>query len=447
MEGNRRPRRRRHRTAERLKNVLIVLLAVSALYLSARAQLYGEASNWVNGLLSRIQGEEISPPLDSGGGQPAAAARPMRIAIFSGSDRFAVQYDQEQTGKVYEAVSGLLTEALASAKAPRQITEAEWRRALAREGVYFDFLGKVPLESLYAWLGEGTGNPNLRGTARRILVARGTGDGASLYYHNETDGSYYACETSLTYQGRMADVLENYDGNGAAFAFEYGEQSVYSSLDPYVLILSAAPSPRIYHSGNPLAAGDTDMLNSIQRALSFRPQSNSTYSVPGGVRVREGKESLEILDRGTISYHASEPGASRYAVVEGSAAGVTECIEGARKLAAATIGSLCGSAQLDLIEVEETQQGTVVCFGYSLDGAAVQLSGGGYAARFLIQSGHITDYTLQFRSYEDTGERSFLFREQLAAAALESLDPEGRELTLRYADSGGDTVEAGWVAG
>ena len=33
-----------------------------------------------------------------------------------------------------------------------------------------------------------------------------------------------------------------------------------------------------------------------------------------------------------------------------------------------------------------------------------------------------------------------------AAAALEALSPEGRELVVFYTDNGGDTVEAGWAA-
>ena len=39
MEGTRRPRRRRRRTVERLKNLLIVLLSLSAVYLALRTGL------------------------------------------------------------------------------------------------------------------------------------------------------------------------------------------------------------------------------------------------------------------------------------------------------------------------------------------------------------------------------------------------------------------------
>jgi len=446
MEGAKRRRRRHRRTQDRLKNLLIVLLSLSAVYLSARSQLYSSLHGlWSGSLRSLLQGQEAARPLDSGGGGWPSLL-PVRIAVCGQeSGRFGVQYDQEKTGQVFQSVRVLLTESLASARPPRQITGAEWRRSLSRPGVCFDFLGQVPLETLCLWLGEGAANPHLSGTARRVLVVQGAGDSVLLYYLNERDGSYYACETGLTYSGRMAETLESYGGNGAVYAFEQGPESAYGGLDPYVLLLPSPPSPRIYRAGNPLSAGDGGALEQVQRALSFRPQTDSAYSVTGGVRIREGKETLEILESGVVTYHAAEAGASRYALGEGL--GTSACVDAAWRLAEATVGSLCGSGQLYLMGTEENAGTTAVYLGYCLDGAAVRLSGDGYAAKFLIRGGAITDFTLYFRSYEDSGTRSLVLRELQAAAALEALSPQGRELLLCYTDSGGDTVEAGWVAG
>lgn len=442
--ADRRPRRRRRRTAERLKNLLIVFLSLSALYLCARTGLYSNLSGGWSGLL---QSRESAPPLGSAeGSQPDLI--PVRIAVQCGeSGRFAAQYSQALTDEVYSGVRGLLAEALASARPPRQTTEAEWRRALGREGICFDYLGEMPLDTLCTWLGEGSRNPSLSGTARRLLVARGTvGDSVLLYYQNQEDSSYYACETALAYTGRMAEALDAYSGGGALFAFEQGPESAYSVLDPYVLLSAAPLSPRVYRGSNPLS-GDSAAVERVRQALSFRSQSDGGYAVQGGVRFREGRETLEILDKGTVTYHASEPAASRYALDEGSAAGLTEHVEAAWRLAEATVGSLCGEGRLYLMDVLESGRGTAIRLGYTLDGAAVELSGGGEAARFFIREGYITDYTLQFRCYEDTGSQSLVLRELQAAAALEALSPPGRELVLRYGDGGGETVEAGWVAG
>ena len=63
-----------------------------------------------------------------------------------------------------------------------------------------------------------------------------------------------------------------------------------------------------------------------------------------------------------------------------------------------------------------------------------------------MEQGQIVSFTLFFRRYEDSGQTGLVPQERLAAAALEALAPEGRELALCYSDAGGDTVSAGWVA-
>lgn len=162
MDMLKRVRRRRRRVLESCKTLLIVLLAVSAVYLAARALVYSGLadtgpSGWVGTLLSLLRGEAQPPAATPENGQPGMAAQPVRIAIHSGTERFAVQYDQGQVDGIYTSVGGLLGEALASAKTPRPITEEEWRLALQRSGVYFDLLGQVPLDALYAWMGGDAG--------------------------------------------------------------------------------------------------------------------------------------------------------------------------------------------------------------------------------------------------------------------------------------------------
>ena len=65
----------------------------------------------------------------------------------------------------------------------------------------------------------------------------------------------------------------------------------------------------------------------------------------------------------------------------------------------------------------------------------------GCAARFTVRNGQIIDYTLRFRRYEETAEHSLLLPERQAAAALEALSPEGRELAI----CGSDGIAGGRV--
>ncbi|MBM6663792.1 hypothetical protein [Flavonifractor plautii] len=446
MERSKR-RRRRNRGLERLKTLLIVLLSLSALYLTGLVLVQNRAASGsqgvLSGLLSLFRPQSTVETSDPGSsGQLTAAARPVRIAVCDGVNRYAVQYNTAQTDKLYDSVGILLGEALSSAYSPTVVTESVWQAALSSPGVWFDFLGKIPLETLSAWTGEGGVNTALTGSARRIAVALAD-DGVRLYYHNESDGLYYTCKTAVTYQGHMDELVAGYGGNGVPFAFELGTDSGYDGLDPYVLISASTPTPGVYRASNPLASLDEALIGSLQQALSFQ---TSYYAIPNGIRIREGQETLEISNTGTVSYTTAEGTSSRYPVGSEYGYDITEVVETTRRMAADTVGRYCGAARIYLMEVEETEAGLSVRYGYSLNGAEVSLSGSDSAALFTIQDGQITSFTLRFRRYEDTGQTSLVLGERMAAAALEALDPEERELVLCYSDSGGDTVQAGWVA-
>ena len=443
----RRRRRRRNQGVERLKTLLIVLLSLSAVYLTGLALIQNEAASGTQGLLggliSLFHPTHADSTLSSdSGGQLTAAARPVRIALYDGENRYAVQYDTTQTDKLYDSVGILLGEALTSAARPVSVPEADWRTALQSPGIWFDFLGHIPLETLSAWTGEGSGNTALTGSVRQIAVARVDGE-VRLYYHNESDGLYYACETAVVYEGHMDQLLSGYGGNGTFFVFQLREYSVYSGLHPYMLLSAATPTPTVYRASNPLSSLDDTLIGTLQQALSFQ---TSYYPIPNGIRIREGQETLEISSTGTVSYSTAEGTASRYPVGSESGYDVTEIVEATRKMAADTVGSYCAAARLYLMAVEKTDDGLEVRYGYSLNGAEVSLPGGGCAAHFTIQDGQITAFTLCFRRYEDAGQTSLVLQERMAAAALDALSPEGRELLLCYRDNGGETVQAGWVA-
>ena len=452
MAGNKHPRRRRHSGLERLKSLLIVLLTLSALALTLRVLLFNELAGqgprgWLDNLTSLFRQEQTASTGDPGGSiQSSAAAQPVRLSVSDGSERFAVQYDTAQTDQMFSSLGILLSEALSSAAAPSEVTEQAWRDALCAPGVWFDFLGDIPLEALCAWMVEGGSNPNLTAAARQVAVARDDGGGVSLYYHNVEDGLYYACRTAVAYEGHMDELVTGYGGNGASFVFELEEGGGYDGLDPYVLLSAATPSPAVFRASTPLSGTDTNAVSALQESLSFQVSSDAIYAIPGGLRLRLGRETLEIGGDGTVTYHTSEELPIRYPVGEDGCT-VTELVETTRRLAADTVGRTCGAARLYLAGVETGEDGAVtVSFGYSLNGAAVLLPEDGCAARFTVQDGQITDYTLRFREYEETAEHSLLLPERQAAAALDALSPEGRELLLCYTDNGGDTVQAGWVA-
>ena len=145
---------KKRRALEIGKDVLIVLLACSALWLAAHTQL-GRP------LHALIREEE--PRASSGyeqGEIRAEAALPMAMAVnipgeMAGPDgetalaRYGVQYDQEGCQTLFQQVAGPLVEALSSAGAPERITREQWEEVLhATPGVYMDFQGDIPMRVL-----------------------------------------------------------------------------------------------------------------------------------------------------------------------------------------------------------------------------------------------------------------------------------------------------------
>ena len=448
MSGHRPQGGRGRQILEWGKNLLIAVLALSAIYLALRTGLYtdwNEAEGGIAGWFTSLFHEPAEPAPSADPARPAAAALPVRIAVYSeGSGRYGAQYDAALTNTVYDAFSSLLGEALASAGEVRTIPEAHWRDALERPGVYFDYLYEVPLEALSTWLSEDSSPAGLGGSARRVLLAQGEGDAVTLYYSNESDGMYYACDTAVSYVGHLRDAVEGYGSNGATFVFEYGAGSGYEGLDPYVMILSAPPAPQIYRGSNPVDLADGAFLSAVQTACGFPVQTSSTYQVRDTVRIRDGNDALSIDKSGEVTFTAGDE-LIRYPVEDESAASL---IEVCRSLVQATVGTWCGEeAQVTLTGLKEQDDGSwEVTFGYLLNGAAVQLYGDGYAALFRIQNGRIDSYTLRFRHYEGTGEQSLVMRALQAAAAMRAEELGGRELALCYEDSGGESIRAGWVA-
>ena len=292
MEGNKRVRRRRRNTVERLKNLLILLLTLSAVVLTVRVLMFNGLVDkgprgWLDHLLSLLDpGQSVPADDPEATGQSGAAAQPVRIAVCDGVDRFAVQYDPAQADRLFSSVGILLSEALSSAASPHTVPESAWRDALQAPGVWFDFLGELPLEALYAWMGEGGSNPSLTATARQLAVAQDLDGGVSLYYHNESDGLYYACETEVAYTGHMDELVSGHGSNGAFFVFELEADRGYAGLAPYVLLTSATPSPLVYHSANPLSSPDEATVSALQAAVSFQtPVSYTHLTLPTTSRV------------------------------------------------------------------------------------------------------------------------------------------------------------------
>lgn len=426
------------------KNVLILALACSAVYLAAR-------TFWLGGF-QVFQTEPGTGVSAAGEREQSSVVWPARMAVsrWNGESmvRYGVQYDSESCNQFFQPVASLLREALSSPGTAQAVTEQEWRRMLSgTTNLYFDLLGDVPLSVLGGWL-SGT-QAALEGTVRRLALST-DGETVSLYYLEEETGTYYVRQADVVTVEQMQSVTEGVADNGAAFAFELEQ---YGGLDGNTMILPEPPQPKVYAASNPLEGvgqsseiSQESALGQLLSALSF-PDNSYIYSGTEQV-IRSGNDTLRVSSAGVVRYAAAEGEQSRYPILsQGAQPTVFEMAEACRQLAENAVGAMAGAARLYLREIVQTQDGWQLDFNYSLDGAAVQVGETGCAARFQVAGDEITQFTLQLRSYTNTESRSIVLPELQAMAAMEALDQLGSELMLVYQDLRGDTVSAGWVAG
>lgn len=426
--------RKSRRWVEAFKTLLIVLLSLSALFL-----LYMSPLVQGSGLSSLVQGNltaDTDNTVSSTG--LTTAAIPARMAVGSDMGFYGVQYDQSSVDALFSLAGPLLGEALSAAKAPSTLSRSQWQERLSGTCVYFDFTAPIPLASLCSWLKEGASNPNLTESARLVLLAQEADGTLSLAFHSEKDDSYICFETGLDGELHLAPILSSVTPNSAFFAFE--DNSLPDIVSDHTLFTSEELSPAIYTSTTPLLLSDSALTSQLLSALSFAEQNRATVSE--GVLYVDGEDTLRLSSDGYVEYTSS--GSGKYP----AAAGIDGAVEAAWALAEQTLSPLCGSARLYLMSAaanEETDDAYTITFGYLLNGAVVNLSGQGWAARFHVQGGSILDFTLCARTYTATEQTKLLLPADKAAAALTALTDTAKELVIQYQDNGGSTAQPGWM--
>jgi len=443
---NEKKTRQRISRLEWSKNLLIIALICSALYLGYRSGIssyrLGE-----DGLLQRVAAafdrSDEDPAQTPAQSDAFSAIQPSVIAVYNETGRYGVRYDTQQLDPLFETFSSLLQGAMASIQAPAETSEAAWRAALQSPGIYVELMCAVPLDALRTWSTSSTGGLPLSGSTGQLLLAQGDGDAVTLYYNSAIDGKYYTCMTDLSYTSHLANILRSYNGNSASFAFEYAAEEGYDVLDPYMLLGSAPLTPHRYTCAVPAILSDETSLSQLQRAIGFQPQASSVLEMAESTVVRNLEDTLRIDADGTIHFSAGEE-SRRYPVERDD---YISLVEATYLLAQAALGEESGAARLYLSEITTREDGTVtVSFGYAIGGAAVHLTNGSTAAEFIVQNNAITEFTLRCRVYEDTGEETVVLWERQAAAAMGAMNLEGNTLVLCYEDTGSATTRVGWIA-
>jgi len=418
------------------KDLLILLLACSAVWLSARSGLVGR----LDGLLG--EKSQVSSGHQTQTEGRAEFAAPLRLAvrlIGEGKEScYGVLYDQQDCDRLFQSVAGLLAEALSNPGPAERINRTVWERMLTgASGLCLDFQGDMPLDVLSGWLSGEEGGLSVR--VRRLGLTVWQGE-AYLFYQDEI-GDCYRCRAEVVDTNRLEETLAGLSGNGAFYAFEQAE---YRMLAKDSLLLEDTPAPKVYQAANPVAGGQ-DALEELAGDLGFTINTNGVYYAGQWV-ARSGNDTLRLSDGGVMTYQADGEGGEHFLLSpERDVPSRFDAAETCRALASAALGGRCGQARLYLLSVTDTDAGWEVDFGYSLNGIPVQLEQGS-AAHFVVEGDRVTQFTLRFRSYSGAGESLAVLPLPQAAAALEAMGLSGEELMLVYSDAGGETVRADWAA-
>lgn len=423
---------KRRRLIELGKDILIVLLLISACLLALRTQFVD---------LGAVQ----SPTRGQSGTQTDTlpeTGHPIRINARVESDGsntlFTTGYRAVATETAFQHLSALFYEALGSMESAVAITEAQFQAALlTAPGFHFDLSGVMPLSALSQHLATQQWSAQAVSVCQLVLTVW---DGETVVvYQNIDDGKFYTSSAPNIIAERIQTASAEFSGQIAQYAFQ---MEGYEQLSPYTLILAETPQLPEYTFANPMVSEEN--VQTVLNALGF-PQNSSRYETTSEWVIRSGGDTLRLSYSGVLTYTKAESGALHFPVTaESDAPTQFEQIAACRRLVRNTIGLFVGEARIHLLSAEETDGTLFVEFGYFLDGASVQLSDGGYAARLTVDHGQITQLVLHFCEFTATADTSLLLPLPQVMGAMQSLEIEGWLMAPAYRSEENNRLVAQW---
>lgn len=415
---------------DRLQNLLIVLLSISAVFLFALTQ--AELLHW-----------ELFPDTaslsGSGGesGAPAAATRLQEldwpVTLVISDDTGDRRYQQLATSdSTFTAVERLWEDALRQAQSPQVIDGDAFQSALELPGLYASFPAAVPAGILAARLGLVSDEET---PLQRLLLVAGE-DGVELFF--ASGESFWRCTTPLSVE-ELTSLSAQLSGESCLFAFELEEGDL---LHPLTVLPSSLPQ----YAELSIAA-ESAVTDELLQFFGFNSHTTSRYTDSVGTEVIvESPRRLSITAAGHVSY----VGAANYApqgfrLSDSDSPTLSELVDGAYDLLLQLPGIHSGEERLFLSRVDHQsgEQSCTLCFSYMADGLPITAADGSAAAELTITGGVVTALSLSLHSYTAADSVSLLLPVTQAIAI--AAEYPGREMALSYVDSGGSHAAVSWL--
>lgn len=425
MENNRRNR------INFLQNISIVLLTLSAVVLFAQTQFYNLGKDLSEGIA-------LLDPTPAGSSvtisQASALTAPLRVTVSDTYGRYgniSIATDDEE----FAPLDSLLKVTLGSAKPYNACSGADYLLALGSTSVYYDFLSPLPLSVIASFCGIALDDPQ---PARAIVISNiGTTD-VTLYFWDGSTG-YYRADTAAT-RNDLTETVSRYELGSADLAMDLAaENAGYTTIHPCSLLMRTLPElPEL------TAAIPNQMTDRLLLALDFNPNTKYRSTEASGAElIVENDRSLRVQPNGAVHYLS---GGSSLLTID--AEGPVPTLREAALLGSAFLTELTdpfiGEAELYVQEITQTDNMTVLRFGYHMNGIPLRFANGSYAAEMTLIGSAITSLDLHIRQYSlaDTTTVLLPLQQALAIAAMQ----ENTELSIGYADRGGSVITAAWLA-
>lgn len=414
----------RHRR-DFIQNVAITVLAVSAVLLFARTQMYSLRQDGVLSVLS-------------GSAQPDGTAVAVENVPLSAPVRIAVTGPYGRYGSVTaviggdETLRGLLREVLGSTGTFTACPQADFLQSLENTSVYFDFLSPLPLSIL----AEICGTTGPDSPSARCLVVSGGDDPVSLFLWDGGD-TYLRCSTAVSLKS-LEQTVGQYELGNAVFAMDLAESDPNAGeLAPCSLFLNETPQLPSLSSETP--AYDDSLLLA---ALGFNPNTKNRYTDNGTEVISESGRSLRLRPDGNITYQSGGDGTLTIEAA-GERPTMAEAAAGVGSLLNDLLAPTTGDETLYLTGIRQSGSLTTLTFGYQVGGVPIRFSDDQNAAEVTLNGTAVSALSLRIRRYAKTESAALLLPLRQALAIADRYP--AAELTIGYADYGGTTTEASWL--
>ena len=437
-----------NRTRERIKNVLICVLLLGMVYLTYLVWFFdnpfgNSGFDWLMG------NEEENYVIYEGTGSDTEnfGIRPTGVFVRDDAGGRGAIYESGAADSLYRALRDELAGVMVNTENPSAATDEEWQGALRSKGVFLDYSGNLPIESLRLWFGRESGKENM--CARYFMFSAET-ENVLLYTKNSKTGEIQRFSSSYPSEKLLGKITSLTEVKSASLAVEEKETD-FAILDDETIIMENRAKPPQVSVSNAFETFRTETTNACLATFKLRDENSGTYAEQNGTLVYVADMViLKISPDGMVTYTDSRDFADETLGIdveyEGESPTLAEKTETARTLATSIASALPGRGGLYIEDVTEEKDKVEVIFGRTVNGIPVKMANTSYFMCVQIENKMVKTAKVNLRYYESASDTVDIFSEKIAAAAMKGKNEEG-SLRLFYRDSGEKLLSPEWYTG